>query len=102
MKASLARAPRVVSWGTGLSVREKFSALRRMTSRRPLGARRRHRPLQQVVLLQLAVERRPVQAEDVGRRALVPPRLLERAQDRQPLDLLERAVLRDRLEGGLV
>src|SRR5262245_1523953 len=48
-----------------------------------------------LVLLHLAVQRRPVQAEDLGGLLLVPVRALERLQDGHLFDLRERAVRRD-------
>src|SRR5258705_349544 len=49
-----------------------------------------------VVLLHLAVERRPVQAEDLRRLLLVQVRPLQRLHDRHLLDFGERPVRRDR------
>src|SRR5690349_18014779 len=48
-----------------------------------------------VVLLHLAVQRRPVQPEDLRRLLLVPVGPLQRLQDRHLLDLGQRAVRRD-------
>ena len=48
-----------------------------------------------LVLLHLAVERRPVQPEDLRRLLLVPVRALQRLQDRHLLDLGQRAVRRN-------
>src|SRR5690606_24173013 len=57
--------------------------------------------IEQAVLPELAVERRPVDAQDAGRRALVALRPLEGLDDREPLDLLERVVRRDEELAGL-
>src|SRR5665811_508100 len=48
-----------------------------------------------VVLLQLAVERGTIEAQDRGRFLLVPVRPLQRLQDRHLLDLGERPVRRE-------
>src|SRR5205814_4859801 len=55
-----------------------------------------------VVLLHLAVERRPVEAQDLRRLLLVPVRPLQCLEDRHLLDLGERAVRGNReiLRGG--
>ena len=62
------------------------------------GRRAARRPLPAVldlVLLHLAVERRPVEAEDLRRLLLVPVGALQRLEDRHLLDLGQRAVRRD-------
>ena len=55
----------------------------------------------QVVLLQLVVERRAIHAENARRLALVAARALERLQDRELLDFRQR-VMRRNHEAGLV
>src|SRR5712692_10057323 len=67
---------------------------RRGRPRRRRGARRLA-GVADVVLLHLAVERRPVQPENLRRLLLVPVRPLQRLQDRHLLDFGERPMRRD-------